>query len=60
VKSIGEVAPTLAGVYCLFPSMMGFNSKTGSSVKMNPTFPSMVFFNISKAGILFPNFFNYS
>jgi hypothetical protein len=39
ITSIGEFAPTLAGVSTLFSSIIGLRSKTGVSEKMNPTFP---------------------
>lgn len=36
--STGEMIPTLAGALTLLASMIGFNSKTGYSVKTKPTF----------------------
>ena len=60
VTSTGETAPTLAAVWTLLASMMGFKSNTGSLEKMKPTLLSIWFLRISSSGIAFPNFDNSS
>lgn len=55
ITSIGATVPTFADVSTLFASMSGFNSKTASSLKTNPTFPVIKFLNESNSLMAFPN-----
>jgi len=55
--SIGETAPTLAGVGTLFDSINGLNSKTGASEKTKPTLPLHKFAKFSNYGKALHNLF---
>jgi len=54
--SIGASEPTLAAVSTLFDSTIDFNSKTGTSEKIKPTFPVRRFLKASSSLMAGPNF----